>query len=198
MSVSILLGCADRYSGHHVRHHVLIPGQIAVLRYCTSGWQAQVQNCEQQPRCGQLPSRNKPTTDLISLCRSPSLPAVFELLRSWPEEHFLTCIGFQLLQAFVSLCMYTTLIACLLQSYRRMKADSEWDVLESKLAGREPGYQVRHSSPLPTEESACVESCESFLHVGTVRNVLALFDLVHIRYSACAGHHSHLSYSMPG
>ncbi|CAL8463143.1 g2677 [Coccomyxa elongata] len=28
-----------------------------------------------------------------------------------------------------------------MQSYRRMKADSEWDVLESKLAGREPGYQ---------------------------------------------------------
>ena len=30
-----------------------------------------------------------------------------------------------------------------LQSYRRMKADSEWEILESKLAGKEPGYQAR-------------------------------------------------------
>lgn len=33
---------------------------------------------------------------------------------------------------------------CMLQSYRRMKADSEWEILQSKLAGEEPGYQASH------------------------------------------------------
>ncbi|KAK9907250.1 hypothetical protein WJX75_000058 [Coccomyxa subellipsoidea] len=52
-----------------------------------------------------------------------------------------------------------------LQSYRRMKADSEWEILESKLAGKEPGYQLIKVTCLV----ACLDDVEGGSLASAVR-----------------------------